>query len=82
MGNIKLRAFILDCQVPYEKAGRGKKQQVAQEIVDTVRQSSGRFLKLVADDGSCWIDVGDEEARIKVSNGFRTLRSEQRKQKP
>ena len=80
-GNVKFRAFILDCQVTYEAAERGKKQHVAQEIVDTIRQSSGRFLKLAVDGGSCWVDVGDEQARIKVSNSFRTLRIEQRKNK-
>eukprot|EP00980_Cylindrotheca_fusiformis_P029841 scaffold23925_cov157-Cylindrotheca_fusiformis.AAC.4 len=70
-GNIKLRQLIADCVKTYEKTGNGEKYLVVQAIVNTVKQSSGRFLK--ADDDS-WIVVDDADAERKVSAHFRTLR--------
>lgn len=71
-GNVKFRAFIADCKKTYEKTKRGEKHVVIQEIVDTVKQSSGLFLK--ADDED-WIVVDDAAASYKVGAVFRTLRT-------
>ena len=72
-GNVKFRGFIADCRKTYEKTKRGKKYHLVQEIVDTVKQSSGLFLK--ADDEG-WIVVDDAAAGFKVGALFRTLRTQ------
>jgi hypothetical protein len=72
VGNRKFRALdVADCQKRYEKAKKGEKTILAQEIVDTVNQSSGMFLK---PEGDVWLPVENDAARRKVSNAFRTLR--------
>jgi hypothetical protein len=76
VGNKKFRALIVDCQKRYEKAKKGEKIILAQEIVDSVIESSGMFLKL---DGEMWLSVGDDAAKTKVSTSFRTLRKGRRK---
>jgi hypothetical protein len=75
VGNKKFRALIADCQKRYEKAPRGEKILLAQEIVDTVIESSGMFLK---PEGDAWVPVGNDAAKTKVSTLFRTLRMDQR----
>jgi hypothetical protein len=76
VGNKKLRGLITDCQKSYEKAKKGEKIRLAQEIVDTVIESSGMFLK---PDGGMWLSVDNDAARTKVSAAFRTMRMDQRK---
>jgi hypothetical protein len=76
VGNTKFRGLVADCQKRYEKARKGVKIILAQEIVDTVIQSSGMFLK---PDGDMWLSVDNDTARRKVSSAFRTLRMDQRK---
>jgi hypothetical protein len=71
VGNKKFRGHIGDFQKRYEKAKKGEKIILAQEIVDTVIESSGMFLKL---DGDVWLPVENDAARTKVSVSFRTLR--------
>jgi hypothetical protein len=75
VGNKKFRALIADCQKRYEKAKKGEKIILAQEIVDTVIESSGMFLK---PDGGMWLSVDNDAAKTKVSGVFRTLRMDQR----
>lgn len=72
-GNVKFRNFIADCRKSYEKAKRGEKLRLAQEIVDTVKQSSGLFLK--GDGANGWVVVDDASACSKVGAVFRTLRT-------
>ncbi|CAJ1947379.1 unnamed protein product [Cylindrotheca closterium] len=74
-GNIKFRGLIADCRKAYEKADKDKKRRIIEEIVSTVRQSSGLFLK--ADGDGSWIDVDDRAACVKVGSLFRTLRFHQ-----
>eukprot|EP00980_Cylindrotheca_fusiformis_P029842 scaffold23925_cov157-Cylindrotheca_fusiformis.AAC.5 len=71
-GNVKLRELIADCMKTYEKTDVGEKYLVVQAIVNTVKQSSGRFLK--PDDDS-WIVVDDAAAEKKVAAQFRTRRT-------
>jgi hypothetical protein len=75
VGNKKFRGLIADCQKRYEKAKKGEKLFLAQEIVDTVIESSGMFLK---PEGDVWLPVGDDAARRKAGNSFRTLRKGER----
>jgi hypothetical protein len=75
VGNKKFRALIADCQKRYEKSKRGEKILLAQEIVDTVIESSGMFLK---PHGDVWLPVGNDAAKTKVSTLFRTMRMDQR----
>jgi hypothetical protein len=75
-GNKNFRALILDCQKSYEKAQKGEKILLAQAIVDTLIEASGMFLK---PHGDVWLPVENDAARTKVSDGFRTLRMDQRK---
>jgi len=72
VGNVNFRSFIAACRKTYDKTERGEKHVLIQEIVDTVKQSSGLFLK--ADDGD-WIVVDDAAAAYKVGAAFRTLRA-------
>ncbi|CAJ1947381.1 unnamed protein product [Cylindrotheca closterium] len=72
VGNVKFRRFIADCRKTYEKTKRGEKQHLIREIVDTVTQSSGLFLK---EDDEGWIVVDDAAAAYKVGAVFRTLRT-------
>jgi cystathionine beta-lyase family protein involved in aluminum resistance len=71
VGNIKFRSLVEDCKEMYDKATRDEKCQITQEIVQVVQQATGRFLK---DDGTGWVEVGRDVARLKVSHTFRGLR--------
>ena len=73
-GNKRMRQIVADRQKSYEKAEKGKKIGVAQEVVDMVLESSGMFLKQADDGGDYWLAVDNETARTKVSAAFRTLR--------
>lgn len=74
-GNVKLRGLIADCREKYDKAEKGQKSFVSRAVVETVKQSSGLFLK--QDDGA-WIVVGDSQAELKVATLFRSLRDPKR----
>jgi hypothetical protein len=65
---------VTDIQKAYEKAEKGKKVDVAQEVVDIVFESSGMFLKQADDGGGYWLAVDKESARTKARAAFRTLR--------
>jgi len=73
-GNKRMRQIVADKQKSYEKAEKGKKIGVAQEVVEMVLESSGMFLKQADDGGEYWLEVDNETARTKVSAAFRTLR--------
>jgi hypothetical protein len=70
IGNVKFRGLIADCRKTYEKAEKGKKYHVSQAVVETVKQSSGLFLKHDYDDA--WIVVDDAAAELKVGALFRS----------
>lgn len=76
-GNVRLRKMIAECRKTYDKTERSEKHVMVQEVVDTVRQSTGLFLK---EDGDGWIVVDDDEAPAKkVGAIFRSLRAQDRK---
>jgi len=70
-GNKSLRQLVFDRYKEYEKAQKGEKKSIAQEIVDAIRGNGGLFLK---QDGKKWVRVNDEVSVLKVSAAFRTLR--------
>ena len=70
-GNKRLRDLVDLNAKRYDKAAKGDKKGIAQEIVDTIKQSGGYFLK---QDGNKWIPVENDVARVKVSATFRTQR--------
>ena len=71
-GNVQLRGIVSERYKSYEKAAKGEKIKIAQEIVETIQEQSGLFLRPDGEDS--WICVEDGIARKKVSNLFRTLR--------
>lgn len=77
IGNKRLRQIASDCQKQYDKAPRGTKNAIVQELVDTVLQASGMFLRK---DGDAWIAVDNATAHQKVAALFRTNRMQQRKE--
>ncbi|KAL3935257.1 MAG: hypothetical protein SGBAC_009186 [Bacillariaceae sp.] len=77
-GNQRLRSLVLACQKRYEKTPKGLKNAIAQEIVTTVNQSSGMFLKR---DGDTWIAADNTTAREKVSALFRSNRLQQKRER-
>ena len=73
-GNVALKDMIKRHWKEYDSAkGRGGKQAIAMRIVEEIQASGGRFLKL--DDATeWWIPVSQQEAQLKVSQGFRKKR--------
>mmetsp|Transcript_35084 Transcript_35084/g.84971 ORF Transcript_35084/g.84971 Transcript_35084/m.84971 type:complete len:468 (-) Transcript_35084:1301-2704(-) len=71
-GNVQLRNMVSERYKAYAKAAtKGQKMQITKEIVQTVQQNSGLFLR---PDGGSWVCVEEEAARQKVSALFRSLR--------
>ncbi|CAJ1940028.1 unnamed protein product [Cylindrotheca closterium] len=71
-GNIQLRSLVTARYKIYQKAKkRGQKRQIAQEIVETIHQNAGLFLR---PDGDLWVCVDNDGAIQKVSALFRTIR--------
>ncbi|CAJ1938432.1 unnamed protein product [Cylindrotheca closterium] len=71
-GNIQLRSLVTERYKMYQKAEkRGRKKQIAQEIVQIIHQNAGLFLR---PDGDSWVCVDNDGAIQKVSALFRTIR--------
>jgi hypothetical protein len=70
-GNIRLRNLIELRSDEYDFSTLAQKQRITGEIMHTIHELTGRFLK---DDGFCWVEVDDAVAKKKVAHAFRTLR--------
>ena len=70
-GNQRLRQLISEHIKQYDRSQRGEKKAIALDIIETIRQRGGFFLK---QDGNTWSRVEDEVARLKVTAAFRTYR--------
>jgi hypothetical protein len=70
-GNQIFRQMIEAYRERYETAMKVEKTHIAKEIVQTIHDSGGRFMKQ-SDDR--WIEVSLEVARDKVSHSFRNRR--------
>ena len=73
-GNVRLRKMLVGLRKTYDKAKRGEKRVYHQEVVDTVKQVGGLFLKDDGPDG--WSIVDDEAAGAKIGATFRALRAQ------
>ena len=72
-GNIWFRTLIDQNIDRYEQGCKKDKTLLAMRLVDTIRQSNGRFLREDEDTGD-WFEVDENEARAKVTHSFRNLR--------
>jgi len=71
-----LRVFFI-CEMNYsryesELTGKYGKTEMAEQIVNIIHESGGRFLK---PENGGWVEVNDDAAREKISHYFRHLRS-------
>ena len=70
-GNFRYNQIIHSRLEKYESGTKQEKTQMATEVLEVVKGSGGRFLKL---ESGSWVQVDDRVAREKVSNGFRSKR--------
>jgi hypothetical protein len=70
-GNISLRNFLDEAKEEYDIGNLTTRKGIARNIVRQIKCSGGRFMKF-GDDG--WEEVSDNEARLKVTNAFRSQR--------
>jgi hypothetical protein len=71
LGNLRYRNLIAAYQDRYETARKSEKTAIADEVVQSIKKCSGRFLKEYYAD---FIEISDAKAREKVSHSFRSLR--------
>lgn len=71
-GNIRFRKLLDAHRSRYEDSSstKGEKSDIIREVVETILNSGGRFLKQETD-GAAWSEVSFKESCIKVSHGFR-----------
>lgn len=72
VGNIRYHALLDHYQNAYERAKKFHKMKISQQILDTVAEYGGRFLK---QEGAGWIEVKENVARDKVAHAFRTRKT-------
>lgn len=75
-GNLELVRIVEEHRQEYKAARKLNKTKLNWTIVETVKESGGRFLQRSQPSDSCggigWIEASDESARDKVSKHFRT----------
>lgn len=77
-GNLKLRSLIDSMSAEYNASSRGRKKEMADLVVSSIKDNGGRFLK-PADNGK-WSEVSDKVAEMKVSSHIRNSRRVSKKQ--
>jgi hypothetical protein len=70
--NIVLYRLVGERMLEYEMSSKWEKTVTASEIMATVKERHGRFLKMA--EGGNWVEVDSEVAREKVSHVFRSQR--------
>jgi hypothetical protein len=70
-GNIRYLNLIAEYWDRHDGAKKVQKKSITEEMVDLVKKTGGRFLKI---EDSGWVEVSDVVAREKVSNAFRDRR--------
>jgi len=74
-GNKRLRELVETHLDRYEKSSRLEKTLIAEMIVRTIKDMSGRFLKIEkASNGGGWTEVDFDTSRDKIAHAFRTQR--------
>jgi hypothetical protein len=75
-GNLGFTCLIDDYREEYAARAKSRKSGITNRILEIVKRSGGRFLKKSKkEDGDEWIVVSIDEAREKVSHGFRAKSS-------
>jgi PBP1b-binding outer membrane lipoprotein LpoB len=74
LGNLRYRNLIACYQDTYETARKIEKTKIADEVVQSIKKCSGRFLKEHYAD---FVEISDVKAREKVAHSFRSLRNNQ-----
>lgn len=69
-GNIHFRRIVSEAQPNYVKSRKKNKSSIARNIVQSIRNKNGRFLKFIPETG-LWHDVGDKKATEKTSQALR-----------
>jgi hypothetical protein len=69
-GNLHMAQLIHDHQQVYTSETKFQKTIITNKIVHLIQLAGGRFLK--KNDQDVWVQVTQDVARGKVSNGFRT----------
>jgi hypothetical protein len=69
-GNLQMRGFCVDVRDEYMAAEKPQKSDLINSVVQKVRNTGGRFLKKDSDTGFWW-EIGDTEAKRKVSQVLR-----------
>jgi len=64
----------------FSLGNRHNKAEIIMEIVASIREAGGRFLKK-DEDSSLWFEIGDKMARDKVGHAFRDTKAKQNKLK-
>lgn len=72
-GNAWFRDLVDRTMLKYEACSRMEKANIAEMIVNMVKDAGGRFLKS-EDEGDFWEEVDDHTARKKVAHTFRNRR--------
>jgi hypothetical protein len=67
IGNMRLHLLVEDHFPRYEHTNKKGKTEIAKEVIQLIKSSSGRFLKI---EKGVWVQVPDEIAREKVSHRF------------
>jgi hypothetical protein len=70
-GNIRYLNLITEYWDRYDGAKKVEKKSITAEMVELVKKTGGRFLKI---EDSLWVEVSDVAAREKVGNAFRDRR--------
>jgi hypothetical protein len=71
VGNARYH-FVIDAHRDhFESSSVREKTAITREIVQEIKESGGRFLKL---DNADWAEVSDADARKKVASAFRSKR--------
>jgi hypothetical protein len=70
IGNLRLFNLLDENLDIYESRSLKEKSAVIAEMVTSIHSEGGRFL--IKQDGLCWMEVDDKQAREKVSHAFRT----------
>lgn len=69
-GNLQMRGYCVEVREEYKHAKKLAKSAIASRVVQRVRSEGGRFLKRDSDT-EMWWDIGDEQAKKKVSQVLR-----------
>jgi hypothetical protein len=70
-GNIRYHTILDHYQEAYERAKKFQKMKIAQQILDTVKEYGGNFLR---QEGAGWLVVDETVGRDKIAHAFRTRR--------